>query len=170
MSVVRAFTAALEGRVRLMLGRAIVRLVNDATRLQELQLDLLADETQDAVERFQDYGFASVPHAGAEAIVACMGGLRSHAVALVVADRRYRLAGLEAGEVALFDDLGNVIKLGRSSIEITAASAIAITAPGGVDLDGDLRVTGDVIAGGISLTGHVHGGVQAGAASSGGPQ
>lgn len=170
MSLARQIMGGLEGRVRLMLGRAIVRLANDVPRLQELQLDLLADETQDAVERFQDYGFASVPHPQAEAIVACMGGLRSHAVALVVADRRYRLRGMETGEVALFDDLGNVVKLGRDAITITAASRIAIAAPDGVDLDGDLRVTGDVTADGISLKAHVHSGVQAGAATSGGPQ
>lgn len=125
----REAMGALEGRVRGMVARAIVRLVDDARAAQEVQLELLADESQDAVERFQNYGFTSVPHAGAEALVVFAGGLRSHGVVLAVEDRRYRLTGLEEGEVALFDDLGNVIKLGREAIAVTAVSKLTIDAP-----------------------------------------
>lgn len=163
-------SAAIEGRVRLMLGRATVNLVDDERGLQEMQIDLLADETQDAVERVQNYGFTAVPHPGAEAVTACPGGLRSHVVVLAVDDRRYRLKGLAAGEVAMFDDLGNVVKLGRNRIEIMAASAIHLEAPDGVTIAGDVTVTGDVVADGISLKSHTHGGVQAGAASTGAPE
>lgn len=125
----REMLGALEGRVRGMVARAIVRLVDDARAAQELQLELLADESQDAVERFQNYGFTSVPHAGAEALVVFAGGLRSHGVVLAVEDRRYRLTGLEDGEVALFDDLGNVIKLGRERIDVTAVTELRVEAP-----------------------------------------
>jgi len=158
----------LEARLRGMIGRAIVRLVDDARQEQEVQLELLADESQDAVERIQPYGFTAHPHAGAEAIVGCVGGLRSHMIALVVGDRRYRLAGLEAGEVALYDDLGNLVKLGRDRIELTAVSELAINAPL-VAVTGTMTVTGDVVAGGKSLKNHVHGGVQAGGAQTGAP-
>lgn len=176
MKGLRELMAPVEGRVRLMLGRAIVRLANDATLAQELQLDLLDGEVQDGVEHLQDYGFTSVPHPGAEVVVACIGGLRSHSIAIAVADRRYRLRNLEAGEVALHDDLGNVIRLGRDRIEIIAAARIDITAPDGVFVTGDLEVTGtvtasvDVLADGISLLTHTHGGVQAGAAQTGVPE
>jgi hypothetical protein len=57
MEVVRRMLAPLEGRIRLMLSRAVVSLINDAAKAQELQVDLLADETQDGVERWQNYGF-----------------------------------------------------------------------------------------------------------------
>ena len=172
--------SALAHRIRLMFGRAVVRLIDDAREAQELQIDLLEDESQDAVERFQNYGFTSAPHPGAEALVACVGGLRSHAVAIVVEDRRYRLKNLAQGEVAMFDDLGNVITLGRDRMTITAVSELKITAPdivitGNVAITGDVAVTGaitatgDVSAAGISLKTHKHGGVQAGAAQTGLP-
>jgi phage baseplate assembly protein V len=125
----REMLSGLEGRVRGMVARAIVRLVDDARAAQEVQIELLADESQDAVERFQNYGFTSVPHAGSEALVVFAGGLRSHGVVLAVEDRRYRLAGLEDGEVALFDDLGNVIKLGRERIDVIGASEVRVEAP-----------------------------------------
>ena len=126
---VREMMGGIEGRVRGMVARAIVRLVDDARRAQELQIELLADESQDAVERFQNYGLTSVPHAGAEALVVFAGGLRSHGVVLAVEDRRYRLTGLEDGEVALFDDIGNVIKLGRDAISVTAVTRLTVEAP-----------------------------------------
>ncbi len=120
---------SLEGRVRGMIARAVVNLIKDVARVQELQIDLLADETQDGVERVQNYGLTSVPHAGAEAVIVCAGGLRSHAVAIAVDDRRYRLTGLQSGEVALYDDLGNVVKLGREAISIEAVAKVHVTAP-----------------------------------------
>ena len=120
---------ALAGRIRLMVGRAIVNLVNDATKLQSLQVDMLSDETQDDVERFQDYGFTSHPHPGAEAVIVCVGGLRSHSLAIRVDDRSFRLTGLEEGEVAMFDDLGNIVKLGRQSIEITGVTKVKVASP-----------------------------------------
>ena len=178
---------ALENRLRGMIARAVVRLINDAARAQELQLDLLAEESQDGVERLQNYGFTSHPFDGAEAIVASVGGLRSHMIALVVEDRRYRLTGLAPGEVAIYDDLGNVIKLGRDRIEILAASKVQLTAPDGLTIDADVTINGDVaitgavavdgtltastdvVGGGKSLKTHKHTGVQAGAAQTGEP-
>ena len=47
---------ALENRLRGMISRAIVRLVNDASQAQELQLDLLAfEEDNDFSQRFSSY-------------------------------------------------------------------------------------------------------------------
>lgn len=139
----RKMTKPLEDRLRLMIGRAIVRLVDDASGAQAMQLELLAGEMQDEVERLQDYGFTSVPHPGAEALVACTGGLRSHAVAIRVEDRRYRLKGLQAGEVAIYDDLGNVIKLGRARVEVYAVDEVQVDAPLVKVLSDDVRLGGD---------------------------
>lgn len=139
----REMLSGLEGRVRGMVARAIVRLVDDARQAQELQLELLAGESQDAVERFQNYGITSVPHPGAEALVVFAGGLRSHGVVLAVEDRRYRLTGLQDGEVALFDDLGNVIKLGRERIDISAITELRVEAPKVVVQSSNVRLGED---------------------------
>lgn len=141
MTGLRDMVRPLEGRIRLMLSRAIVSLVDDARQLQELQIEMLEGERQDGAEHFQPYGFAAVAHSGAEAMVGCVGGLRSHAIVLAVSDRRFRLKNLSAGEVALYDDLGNVVKLGRDRIEITATADIVVTAAGSVTIDsGDIRL------------------------------
>lgn len=129
MNGLQRFMKPIESRVRLMVGRAIVRLVDDVTRAQSVQIELLEGEVQDAVERYQDYGFTSVPHPGAEAVAVAVGGLRSHMIVIKVEDRRYRLTGLEQGEVALFDDLGQMVKLGRERVEIVSETEVKVTAP-----------------------------------------
>jgi phage baseplate assembly protein V len=121
--------APLTARLQMMVSRAVVRLVEDAGGLQTLQVAAVAGEVLDGVERFGEYGLASRPHPGAEALVVCVGGLRSHGIVVSVGDRRFRLKGLETGEVALHDDQGQVVKLARAGIEISTPLKVAVTAP-----------------------------------------
>lgn len=65
---------------------------------------------------------------------------------------------------------------GKDGLVISlTGNGLRITAPGGVDIEGNLNVTGtiaaseDVVGGGISLKSHIHGGVQAGIAQTGAP-
>lgn len=111
-------------KVRQMVSRGVVLLVNDATKMQEMQLKVMADDTMDGVERFQNYGFTSVPHAGSEPITLTVNGDKSHTVVIAVDDRRYRLKGLENGEVALYDDQGQKIVLKRDQILVEAPKVV----------------------------------------------
>ncbi len=193
MAGLRSLLAPLARRVRLIVSRAVVRLVDDGGKLQTVQIDMLAGETMDGIERFQEYGFSSHPHPGAEAVALAVCGQRAHTVAVSVDDRRYRLAGLAQGEVALYDDLGNVVHLSRDRILVNGASLVEVTAPavtvnaatehnGNITLNGNLQVNGAISASGqvssdtgvsigaLELGTHTHGGVTAGADSTGGPQ
>lgn len=186
------FLAPLKRRVMLMVGRAVVELVKDGSKLQGLQVSLLSDELRDDAERFQQYGFTSHPHPGAEAIALSVAGNRDHLVVIAVDDRRYRLMALQQGEVALYTDEGDSIVLKRGRvIEVTAATKVRLVTPlteitgdlhvlGSVTVDGDETVAGTVTAplvvgttnvtfGGKSGIGHVHGGVQSGASNTGIP-
>jgi len=119
----------LARRVRMLLARSVVAMVNDALKVQGLQITVLDGEVAQ-VQRFQEYGFTSVPLPGAEAIVAALAGARSHLVAIAVDDGRYRLKGLQKGEVALYTDEGDVIQFKRGNvIEVTSAGSVEVTAP-----------------------------------------
>ncbi|WP_172904112.1 phage baseplate assembly protein domain-containing protein, partial [Escherichia coli] len=43
-------------RVRLMVARAVVNVIHDGRKVQNLQVGLLDDEESDEVERLQNYG------------------------------------------------------------------------------------------------------------------
>lgn len=105
-------------RIRLLAGRGTLHLVNDGPAVQTVQATFLKDETRDGMERVQDYGFTSVPLAGMQPIAVFFGGDRSNGVVIACADRRYRLKGLQSGEVALYDDLGQKVHLTRSGVVV----------------------------------------------------
>lgn len=127
---VERLVAPLARRVRMLLGRAVLRLVDDAKRIQELQVEGYAGELLSGVERFQDYGISSHPHPGAEVVIGCVGGIRSHAIALRVDDRRYRPTGLAEGEVLLYTSEGDHVHLRRGRIiEVVAGAKLDVTAP-----------------------------------------
>jgi phage baseplate assembly protein V len=112
-SIAKLF-APLKRRIMLLCSRAVVRMTDDSTKMQELQLASLEGELHDGVERYQNYGFTSCPHPGAEAMTVFIGGDRSHGIAVVVDDRRYRMKGMKHGEVAVYTDEGDVIHLKRN--------------------------------------------------------
>ncbi|EKN4022896.1 TPA: phage baseplate assembly protein V [Yersinia enterocolitica] len=98
-----------------MLVRAVVRRLDSSSKNQMLQIQMIADELKDNIEHLEPYGFTSAAHTGAEAFAAFPDGDRSHGVVLVVADRRYRIKGLESGEVAIYSDEGDSIILKRGN-------------------------------------------------------
>ena len=147
MSAIDQSLRPLRDRLAMMVSRATVSAANDAPKLRELQIELLADEVQDNVEHVEPYGFTAHPHDGAEAIALSVGGLRSHAVVLSVSDRRYRLK-MEKGECALYDDLGQKVHLTRDGIVIESAQGVTITTSGNLSMsaEGDVAIAGASIA------------------------
>jgi phage gp45-like len=153
----------LSVRVSNLIGRGVVRAADDAKKVQELQIDLLEGETRDEVERFQEYGFTSVPLDGAETVLVFVGGRRDHGLALGVEDRRYRIGNLASGEVAVYNHTGaRIVFKANGDIELApkAGQTVKIATP--VEISGDVTVTGtltasaDVVGNGISLNSHTH--------------
>lgn len=59
--------------------------------------------------------------------------------------------------------------LGTTYIEIAANGKIKLVSPSSIEVTGDLNVSGDVVAGTVSLKTHIHSGVQTGGGDSGPP-
>lgn len=74
-----------------------------------------------------------------------------------------------ADKSSLFSLSNTSLTMKQGSASITIANG-KITMVGDIEHTGNQTTSGDVVAGGISLTKHTHGGVTAGGASTGGPQ
>ncbi|MGC3891291.1 phage baseplate assembly protein V [Pseudomonas urmiensis] len=143
--------------------RGVVALVDAGRKLQGLQMRLTADEVKDGMEHFEPYGFTSNPQAGAEGLAAFLNGDRSHGVVICVSDRRFRLQGLESGEVALYTDEGDflhfkrgrVIEVETAIFKVKAATAVEFDTPV-IRTTGLIESEGDQIAAGVSTSLHVH--------------
>ncbi len=110
---VEKLIAPVVRRGRLLARRAVVKLVYDDPKMQELQLAIFAGEVRDHVERWEDYGFTSHPFPDAEALVLALGGNTDHCAVVKVADRRFRFRAIAEGEVVIYDDQGQAIHLKR---------------------------------------------------------
>lgn len=150
--------APLARRIRLAAARAVLNGVADGGKLQTAQVALLEGEARDDVERFQNFGFTSVPLAGAEGVFISLNGSRDQGVLVAVDDRRSRLAGLQPGEAAMHnaDRTAVVLVKADGSIEVTAAVAVTVTAPvvrviGNLEVIGNIAATGSVSDGAGSV-------------------
>lgn len=131
---IRHLVRPIATRVANTVARAVVQLVDDDKKLQLVQLGVLAGETVDGAEHHQSYGLASVPLPGAEAVVLFPGGDRAHPLVVAVSDRRYRPTGGGGGEVCLYTDEGDTIRLGRGHVIVLDTSGqVKLGSPSAVD-------------------------------------
>ncbi|MBJ3560756.1 phage baseplate assembly protein [Salmonella enterica subsp. enterica serovar Derby] len=141
MSVMQSLQRQLLG----LIGRAVVKSINAASKCQMIDVELLAGQPKAGIEHLEPYGFTSRAKAGAEAVVLFPDGDRSHAVAITVSDRRYRMKGLKTGEVALYDDQGQSVTLTRAGIVVDGGGKVIMfkNAPK-ARFEMDLEVTGQI--------------------------
>jgi phage gp45-like len=164
----------IQRSVRLMISRGLLMLVDDTQTTQEVQLGLLAGEVLSGLEHFQPYGFTSNPFPGAEAVFLSVAGNRTQGIVVVIGDKRYRITGLQSGEVCLHDDQGQTIIIRRNGIVITTKMQVTVNAPttiynGNIQVNGGITTTEDVVAANVSLIKHLHSGVQPGSGQSAAP-
>lgn len=151
-------------RLRLLVDRAVVRLVTDSLGRQSLQVQSLADATNDDVERFQQYGLTTVPPSGSEAILLAVGGRRESLVAIAVEDKRCRPKGLSPGDVCLYhgDGLsqiilkeGGIIEVRGKAVNYTASELFEINSAQ-LKFAGPAEFTDDINVNGKSFLKHIH--------------
>ena len=112
----------IKQRISGLILRGFVSMVKDAEGTQILQIGVLKDEVLDGVERFQNYGFSSVPLPGAEVLLVSVGGDRGHPVALIVNDPDYRPVGGLPGDTMMYDNRSQTVVLAADGITATSAA------------------------------------------------
>jgi phage baseplate assembly protein V len=138
----------LKRKIAMAIGLGDLTKINDNAPLQKIQVNMLEGETHSDYDRVQEYGFTSVPLPGAQAVVVCVGGGRDNGIVVGTEDRRHRLKNLEAGEVAIYNNLGNFIKLkADGTMHVLSSHNVQVEAPT-VTITGNLQVNGNIVANG----------------------
>ena len=144
-----------------MLARGFVTFSDRLKKMREVQCEFLAGEVRSELEHAEPYGFTSEPIMGAEAFAAFFDGNRSNGIVFCIADRRYRITDMEAGEVAIYDDQGQKVHFKRDGILIETPKNLTATVAGVVDvtapqttIHGPLTVDGLITGkGGLEISG-----------------
>ena len=166
--------AAITRRLRNVLRLGVLLRSDDTGAVRLLQAQI-GDETLTDIAHIEPYGFTSRAKTKAALVLAALKGNPAHTVCLNTGGGTYRLTELAEGEVALYDDLGNVVHLMRDKIRVNAVTALDATAPvfnltGDVNITGNTVFTGSVTANGKAVDNtHTHSGVLAGGANTGVP-
>jgi phage baseplate assembly protein V len=178
-SIYRRLTGPIRRRLKLMVSRAVGRMVDPDTLLQTLQLELLKGEVLDGIEHLEGYGRTAHPPEGFEALTASLGGDRAHTVALAAWHRKHRPKGFKPGENVIYDDQGQIIALLRDKtihiygcdklvaevavetiitcplVKVVATTKIVADTPL-VECTGNLAVAGNgSFGGGLTMTGAI---------------
>ena len=153
------FIAPLKRQLSTVVGRAILRALDDTTALQLVRISTGPGEYLDKVERVQNYGFTSVPEAPSEAIVICPGGNRSQAIAIAIDSSANRKKGLAPGDTCVYNGkTGDYILLNADGVKIHSSGKVVVDA-GTIELSNasalDLKalMTEDLIT---LFNGHTH--------------
>ncbi|HHA1285367.1 TPA: phage baseplate assembly protein V [Enterobacter roggenkampii] len=117
---------SLQRQVLSLIGRAVVKSIDAASKCQTVDVELVGGQPKSGIEHFEPYGFTSRAKSGAEAVVLFPDGDRSHAVVVSISDRRYRIKGLNTGEVAFYDDQGQTVTLTRNGIVVDGGGKVII--------------------------------------------
>ena len=117
-------------------ARCLIDKVDDTKKMQECKINGMQNEMMERIESPQNYGFTSVViesegkdgmiEKSGEGFVQFMGGNRSFPVVEVMDDRRFRLRNQEEGEVAVYDDQQQSIKIKRKEIQTRSQKRITL--------------------------------------------
>jgi phage gp45-like len=102
-------------RTQLTTSRGTFEEADDSKKMQTVRLRALHGEAIKDVEHWQPYGFNVVPvkpkqgeNEQPEIVMQYMGSNRSHPVATLIADRRYRPKNWQEGETGVYDHQGQL--------------------------------------------------------------
>ena len=131
-------------RVLLVIGRGRITIVDDSSPAQAVQVRLGKNEVKDGVPRAGEYGFASNPPGGTDAIVIFVAGERTNGVVIATNNQTFRMRNLATGEVAIHDDKGRFVLLGAAGIHVQGnADPIHVETTGTITANagGDIAAT-----------------------------
>lgn len=115
-------------RVVNMIRFGVVTLVKNG-KTREVQVETLGGEVIDNVKFLEPFGFTSKPPVGSETLIFNVNGNAANNVVLNIGNREFRFKGCATGEVAMYDQFGNIIHLKTGgNMNITAPETIDIEA------------------------------------------
>lgn len=132
------------------INRCIVKILKNTGAAQVAQVRLHSGEVIDGLEYQEQYGFTSTaPKTNREGVALFIDGDRGNGFLISVANRQYRIKNLGDGEVALYDDKGQYVKiLQDGNIKVKANTRVLAECPlfettGNAKIGGNLEVVGN---------------------------
>lgn len=119
LQIIRREIEPIRRRVMGMVSRGTVKVVDDSTKPQTVQVQMNDGEVTFNIEHLQPFGFSSVPVVGADALHVALNANRANGVAVFVNDNRYRPTSQSTGTVCLYTQNAILVRcLPNGTVEI----------------------------------------------------
>lgn len=149
--MIERLLAPIKARIRLMVGRCLIT----ACKNGRVSLTLLADESRDDVDFYQQYGFSSRPKGDVDAVALFIGGSRDNGVVVASRGRSSDMSmSLEEGEVAVHSPFGSSILLKKDGSVEMATNSNKFRFVGDIEATGNIKAMCDGAF--VTLSGHIH--------------
>ncbi len=122
----------LRNKIYLIIGRAILKAVNNDGKIQKVKVQGLYKENITDIDRIQEYGLETYPTVddNSEVVILFPNGNRDNGVVVKIGNREYRPTDLSEGGVCLYNFAGtkvwlkadNTIKVEADAINMLAAT------------------------------------------------
>lgn len=130
MSELDRVLGPIKTKIRGLVIRGLVILVNDSAGIQLVKIQGLADEDKEDIERIQQYGHSANPPGITEAVLLCIGGDRDNMICIATDSRLTRKKNLLSGESAIYNGLTGAFVLLNAAGE-AIVEALTLTRLGG---------------------------------------
>lgn len=143
----------IKARIRLMVGKCLIT----ACCGNVANLSLLAGESREDVDFYQQYGFSSRPKGKVAGVALFIGGSRDNGVVVATRGEDGEMGvNLEPGEVAMHSPFGSkIVLLKDGSISAVPASGKKTVVESDLLVKGKMLSTGDAVAGVTEVGGNV---------------
>lgn len=128
--------------------RGVTSLLNTASQVSVAQIKGVASEVLNNVPVFQQFGFTSALPDNSDVIVLPLLGRSGLSVIIASENGKFRLKGLVKGESALYSAFGDYIHIKQGRIIKVKADAKLLVETPLAEYTGDLKVAGNIEAGG----------------------
>lgn len=168
MSELFRLLAPIKTKIRGIVIRGLVNLVDDTSGIQLVKISGLAGEDKEGIDRVQQYGHSSNPPGVTEAVLLCVGGDRDNMICIATDSRATRKKNLAPGESALYNGLTGAFMLLNAAGEAILDAVTLVKLGGAGAVDPVIRKS-DFDAWVITHNAHIHTGVTTGLGVTGTP-
>lgn len=149
--LIASMLAPLSRGIRMVATKVTITGVNDQRKIQTVKLSGLEDERLGDVQHLQPFGFTAHPPVGANGLMICVAGSRTHPVVIVADDGATRVVNLQPGESCVYNAQGDFAHF-KNNRELHVKAALKVTAEtplvhctADVEIGGNLLVHGDTL-------------------------
>ena len=133
-----------------MVAKGVITAIKTSEEISSVQLNLLADTTQDDVEFWQHFGFTSAPplDENTRALMVSVAGNQDHGVVIATENGKFRVKDLNPGESCVYSEFGDkihfkngrIIDIQTETLNITSSKELNINSPK-VKISGEIEAS-----------------------------